>query len=86
MLKIAFKPSFVRQVKKLSAELQHEVIEKIELFKHPQNHSLLKVHKLQGPLRGCHAFSVNFRFRIVFEYVSETEVVLLAVGDHDIYK
>jgi plasmid maintenance system killer protein len=50
------------------------------------NHSSLKVHKLNGPLKGSYSFSVNYKIRIIFQYVSKKEVVLLTVGDHKIYK
>ncbi len=70
----------------MPAGLQDEVIEKIELFKNVDNHQRLEVHKLKGRLKKFYGFSVNYRDRIVFEYMSENEVALLAVGDHEIYK
>lgn len=66
--------------------LQDEVIEKIELFKHVDSHKRLEVHKLKGRLKRFYGFSVNYKDRIIFEYMSENEVALLAVGDHEIYK
>ncbi len=83
--KVYFKPSFVRQLGKLPKDLQEEAILRIELFKNPKNHKLLKVHKLKGRLKKYQSFSVDFRNRIVFDYISNNEVVLLAVGGHDIY-
>ena len=85
MLIVSFKASFLRQMNKLSEDLQEETIEKIGLFKDTRNHQLLKVHKLHGPLAGAYSFSVNYKTRIVFEHVSKTEVALLSIGDHDIY-
>lgn len=85
-MKISFKPIFIRQLNKLEQSLQEEAIEKIELLKTPRNHKQLKVHKLKGPLQGRFSFSVNYKIRIIFSYLSKKEVVLLAIGDHDIYK
>ena len=85
-INVCYKPSFVRRLNKLSKGLQDEVIEKTELFKDIENHESLKVHKLKGRLKKFYGFSVNYRDRIVFEYISEKEVALLAVGDHEIYK
>jgi mRNA-degrading endonuclease YafQ of YafQ-DinJ toxin-antitoxin module len=76
---------FLRQLKKLSVPLQEDVIQKIELFKNKENHKQLKVHKLSGPFDTYHSFSVNYSYRILFDYVSQEEVVLLKVGTHDIY-
>ena len=69
----------------LDPALQEETIEKIGLFKNQDNHRALRVHKLHGPLGGRYSFSINYKTRIVFEYVSKTEIALLAIGDHDIY-
>lgn len=83
---VCYKPSFVRQFKKLPAGLQEETISKIGLFKDPKNHMLLGVHKLHGKLKKYSGFSVDFQNRIVFDYLSANEVALLSIGDHNIYK
>lgn len=85
-IKVHYKPSFIRQLKKLPLGLQEEVIEKIELFKNIDNHQRLEVHKLKGRLKKFYGFSVDYKNRVVFEYLSDGEIVLLAVGDHEIYK
>ena len=85
-MEIIYLPSFVRQFNKLEPELQEEVLEKIKLFKEKQTHKQLKIHKLHGRLKDRYGFSVNYKFRIVFMYLSKNEITLLAVGDHDVYK
>ncbi len=83
---IRYKPSFVRDFKKLPVELQEEALERIDLFKNVENHKKLKVHKLKGRLEDCYSFSITYSHRIVFSYESKDTVVFLAVGSHDIYK
>lgn len=83
---IRYKPSFVREFKKLPIELQEEALERIDLFKDAENHKKLKVHKLKGRLAGVYSFSVTYSHRIVFSYESKDAIVFLAVGIHDIYK
>ena len=85
MIDISFKPSFVRQMNKLEQSLTDEVFEKIEQFKNPKNHKLLKVHKLHGKLKNMWSFSINYKIRIVFKYDSKKEVIFLIIGDHNIY-
>lgn len=85
MLEINYKTSFVKIFDELEVNLQEEILEKIILFRSPKNHKQLKVHKLHGALKNCYSFSVNYEIRIVFEYISKKEVVLLGVGDHDVY-
>lgn len=86
MLKIYYKPIFLKGFNKLSADLQDEIEEKIELFKKNPIHPFLKTHKLTGPFIGCYSFSVNYQYRIIFQYLSKNEAELLCVGSHDIYK
>jgi len=86
MIKIIYAPNFIRQFKKLPDGFRDEVVEKIEIFKDISNHKILKVHKLNGQYKNCYSFSVNYDYRIVFQYESKNEVALLVIGDHDIYK
>lgn len=85
-MEIAFASKFLRQMADLEDKLQEEVYEKIGLFKDRRNHKALKVHKLHGRLQGRYSFSVNYRFRIVFEYEDKDTAVLLTVGDHQVYE
>lgn len=86
MLSFVYAPVFVRQYSKLDKNLQEEVLEKLEMFKNTSNHKKLRVHKLKGSLKDCYSFSVNYSHRIVFSYSTKSEVNILSVGDHDIYK
>lgn len=85
-MEIHFKPTFVRQFKKLPPTLKKEVLEKVEFFRDPTNHQQLKVHKLKGRFKDCHSFSVNYAWRIVFMYENPDSAILLAVGDHEVYE
>ncbi len=86
MIAVSYTPTFLRQLRALSAELREEAIEKVALLAEPKNHHSLKVHKLKGRLAGRYSFSVNYRYRIVFRYLAKKEVALLAIGDHDVYR
>ena len=86
-MEVSYSPTFIKMLKSLYEELQEEAIEKIQLFRDQKNHGAMKVHKLQGRLKGRYSFSVNFKTRIVFVYVSSNpkEACLIAIGDHSIY-
>lgn len=83
MLNIKYSKSFLRKVSKLEDSLILEIKEKIELLKDTKNHSKLKVHKLHGELKGLFSFYVNYKVRVIFEYLSKNEIVLEDVGGHD---
>jgi proteic killer suppression protein len=83
MIQIIYAPKFIRMYKGLEPALKEEVREKISLFMNENNHSSLKVHKLKGDLRGCYSFSVNYKFRIIFEYENKKVVNFLSIGSHD---
>ena len=84
-MKIAFIPAFIKKFNRLEISLQNEILDKTELFKGKKNHKVLRVHKLHGDMKNNYAFSVNYKYRIIFAYLSKDEAVFLAIGDHDIY-
>lgn len=85
-MKIVYTSIFFRKFNKLPKVLQDDVREKITLFaENPRNPSL-RAHKLKGQLRGYFSFSVNYKYRIVYEYDDAHTVALLTVGDHSVYE
>lgn len=85
-ISIIFLPSFLREVRKMSLELQGEIAEKIKLFEDRENHERLRVHKLNGALKNKYGFSVTYAHRIVFLWEDAHTAVFLAIGDHDVYR
>lgn len=84
-MRVLFTARFIRMVGDLPEDLREEVYEKVELFRNAKNHPALKVHKLQGNLKGLSSFSVDYKNRIVFE-ITKDGYLLHAVGDHNVYK
>jgi len=85
-MEVIFTPTFLKQFNKLTPSLQDEVVDRVELFKDKNNHVKLKVHALHGKFNDLYSFSVNYSYRVVFEYTSKKKVLLLKVGNHDMYK
>ena len=85
-MKTIFSSSFLRQFKSLPSDLKEETVQKIKAFENPKNHKNLKVHKLHGKLKGRYSFSVSYKIRVVFSYLSKNEAVFHTVGDHQIYQ
>jgi mRNA-degrading endonuclease YafQ of YafQ-DinJ toxin-antitoxin module len=78
--------SFIRQFERLPSSLQDLAYLKIDLFKRDQKSPLLKVHKLHGKLAGFLSFSIDFKTRVVFEYITPEIISFVKIGDHDVYR
>ena len=83
---VSVTPQFKRMFKKLEPDLKEEALDKIESFSNTRNHKSLKVHKLKGNNKNRYSFSVNYKTRVVFTYLTDKEAVLTAIGNHDVYK
>ena len=83
---IRYAPEFQRDYRKLPERIRVRVKERGALFTADPFHPLLRTHKLSGKLAGVWAFTVDFRHRVLFEFIGESEVLLLRVGDHSIYR
>ncbi len=86
MFEIVISKQFARQFRKLDPDLKEEVIEKLELLTNSNNHQSLKVHKLSGRMADKYSFSVNYKIRVIFTYPIPSEIFLLLIGSHDMYK
>ncbi len=85
MIHIAYKPTFIREYRKLPKMLQEEADEKIALFARDPRLPSLRMHKLKGKHRDCWSFSVNYSHRIIFHFENK-KAVLLDIGDHSVYE
>lgn len=86
MIQINYSKKFVRQYSKVERNLQLEIKDKIELFKNRKNHKNLNVHKLHGKWKNYWSFNINYKDRIMFKYIDDNSVILMALGDHSIYQ
>lgn len=83
---IEYSPEFKRRFKKLPLDIKLEALAKEKLFKKNPLDPKLKTHKLSGKLAGRWAFSIDFKNRIIFSFMSGKTVYFHSVGSHDIYK
>lgn len=67
----------------LKVKRKAEVREK--LFRESPFHPSLDTHKLHGKLKNQWSFSIDKKFRILFEF-DNSDVIFLNAGDHEIYR
>jgi len=84
-MRIIYSPTFLKQYRKLTKEIQRVAEEKEGIFRADPFDSRLKTHKLHGRLSGFWAFSITGKIRIIFEFGGNQSVVFHTVGPHDIY-
>jgi len=68
-----------------NSSLFKETLEKIEEFQNYDNHKRMSVHKLHGKKKDFYSFSINYKYRILFQYNDKNTITLLTFGDHSIY-
>lgn len=84
-MRIFYHPRFKDSYRKLPLTIQKKAEEKETIFRKNPFDSRLKTHKLHGKLRKLWSFSVDGKYRILFEFVGK-EIILLDIDDHDLYK
>lgn len=66
-------------------DLRQQYLKTLQLLELNPFHPSLRLHTLSGRLQGVHAVSINLSYRITLEMlVTEEEIVLINVGDHDV--
>jgi len=74
-----------REIRFLRAhpELKKQYLKALQILEINPFHPSLRLHPLQGKLKGLHSVSINLSYRITLELVIQVqEIVLLNVGDH----
>ena len=81
-------PRYRRSFNNLNSQLQRLADERVEIFRRNPFDSRLETHRLHGTLKKQWSFSVDQRYRILFEFLGKKkdEVVFLDIGDHSIYR
>lgn len=83
---IEYSTNFVKQFKKLTPQIQRQAVRAEKLFKRDPFSPKLKTHKLSGSLHGLWAFAINYKDRIIFEFIGKGKVLFHKIGSHDIYR
>ena len=85
-MRILYHPKFAREYRKLAESVKDAAEKKEQMFRQDPFDPRLKAHKLKGALRGFWAFSVDYRHRIIFDFLNDHTVQFYSIGDHDIYE
>ena len=84
-MEIYYSSKFEREYKKLPRQIKLLAEEREVIFRQNPSHPRLDMHKLHGRFKKYWAFSLDHRYRIIFEFSGKNTVWFHSVGDHSIY-
>ena len=85
-MRIYYSSKFEREYRRLSKKIKTKAEGKEKVFRQNPFHPSLKTHKLTGRLKEFWSFSIDYKYRIIFEFVNEKTVWFHAVGGHEVYR
>lgn len=85
-MRIYYSSKFGREYKHLPKGTKLLAEQREQIFRKNPFHSTLKTHKLTGRLKEFWAFSIDYKHRIIFEFVDKNTVWFHSVGTHEIYR
>lgn len=83
---IYYSAKFARDFRKLPDDIKSIAEKREKYFRKDPYDPRLKTHKLTGKLFPYWSFSIDYSYRIVFEFVKKDTVWFHAAGNHDIYR
>lgn len=84
-MEIRYSSKFGRQYSKLPKEIKARAEKREAIFRKDPFDPRLKTHKLHGSQEGFMSFSVDYSYRIIFEFIAPDLVIFYEIGDHSIY-
>lgn len=85
-MKIYYSSKFAKEYKKLPTKIKFKAEKKEKVFRKNPFDATLKTHRLKGLLKDYWAFSVDYQYRILFEFRDDETVWFHSVGTHEIYE
>ena len=85
-MKIIYSTKFAKEYKRLPLEVKKLAEKKETIFRKDPFEPSLKAHKLTGKLKEYYSFSIDYQYRIIFEFAEKNVVWFHSVGTHEIYK
>jgi len=84
-MQIFYSSKFEKEYKTLPKRAKFMAEEKEKIFRRNPFDAQLNTHKLKGKLKDYWSFSIDFHYRIIFEFAESGIVWFHSVGTHSIY-
>lgn len=84
---LIYPDSYIRRAKtflRKHTEIHSQYEKTLKLLGLDPHHPSLRLHKLEGRLKGLCSVSINMSYRIVLEMeIHDEEIILINIGNHD---
>ncbi len=84
---LLYPESYIKRARKFlhkHPEIHGQYRKTLELLELNPRHPLLRLHDLEGRLKGLSSVSINMSYRIVLEFeIKGKEITLINLGNHD---
>lgn len=84
-MKIYYSSKFAKEYKRLPKKVKIAAEKREKIFRSNPLDPKLRTHRLSGGLREYHSFSIDYHYRIIFEFVGKETIWFHSVGTHAIY-
>lgn len=84
-MKIYYSRKFAKEYRRLPKKIKLAAERKENIFRNDPFDPQLKTHKLTGKLKDSWSFSIDYHYRIIFEFKDENTIWFHSVGTHGIY-
>ena len=87
MYPLVFGDNFLSSVKKLDRATAVKINNKLKVLQRDPFHATLQTKPLHGKLKGMYSVRVGREYRVLFQFLSTDEIILVDVGHRkDIYR
>lgn len=83
---IHYNQDFANQFRRLPGVIQKKAAKTEILFRNNPFHPSLRLHKLEGNLKGLWSISIDMKYRIIFKPLENGVILFVSVGLHAIYE
>ena len=84
---LIYPDSYIRRARKFlrkHPEIHNQYRKTLQLLELDPYHTALRLHSLEGRLKGLSSISINMSYRIMLELeIRNEEIVLINIGSHD---
>lgn len=87
-MRIYYSSKFAKEYKRLPHKIKISAEKKEKIFRLDPFGQQLKTHRLTGRLKEYYSFSIDYQYRIIFEFVGKDRKIVWfhSVGTHEIYQ